>query len=181
MCELPGVRTPTQKQSAFLQALCLSHSVKGLLLSARVLCDFREGLSFTAWNASDLYLSSEVMQSWGNMLLPATCLQQEYSWTRLAWRMDPCAPEPITIWKSRCEGLQSEAMLGQRVSSQPCLSIVARTFFPLYRYFASFFDLWIFFTLWFPREKKNAMRNLLKLFVHALKKKGHYKLNSNSS
>lgn len=91
MIELPGVGTRTQKQDAFVQALCLSHSAEGLLLSAWAICDFRVVLSLTAWNASDLYLISEVMQSWGNKLLRITCLQQKYSWARLACGADPCA------------------------------------------------------------------------------------------
>lgn len=44
--ELPGVKTPTQKPGAFVEAL--THSAKGLLLSSWVVCDFRVVLSFTA-------------------------------------------------------------------------------------------------------------------------------------
>lgn len=141
--ELPGVKAPTQKPGAFVEALCLTHSANGMLLSSRVVCDFRVVLSSTAWNASDLCLIPEVMQSQGNSL-PITHLQQKYVWASLTCRMAPCAPEPFTIWKSTREWLQSEIIccvgaegLITTWSEHGSLSI-----FPFYWYFAFFLTLW---------------------------------------
>lgn len=139
--ELPGVKTPTQKPGAFVEAL--THSAKGLLLSSWVVCDFRVVLPFTAWNASDLCLIPEVMQSQGNTL-PIIHLEQKCVWTRLTYRMAPCAPEPFTIWKSTREWLQSETIccagaegLIKAWSVHGGLSL-----FPFYWYFAFFLSLW---------------------------------------
>lgn len=139
--ELPGVKTPTQKPGAFVEAL--THSAKGLLLSSWVVCDFRVVLSFTAWNASDLCPIPEVIQSQGN-ILPIIHLQQKSVWTRLTCRMAPSAPEPFTIWKSTREWLQSETICC--VGAEGLITAWSvhggLSLFRFYWYFAFFLSLW---------------------------------------
>lgn len=142
--ELPGVKAPTQKPGAFVEDFCLTHSAKGFLLSSWVVCDFRVVLSFTAWNASDLCLIPEVMQSLGNTL-PIMHLQQKYVRARLTCRMAPCAPEPFTIWKSTCEWLQSETIccVGAEGLIIAWSEHGSLSLFPFYWYFTFFLTLCI--------------------------------------
>lgn len=183
--ELPGVRTPTQKPGAFTQALCLSHSAKSLLLSAWVICDFRMVLSFTARNASDFYLISEVMQSGENMLLPlAAEVFVDYTGMQDG-SLCPWALHHLKIhtWMLT---VRSHPLCWGRGSHHNLVWVLWFEPFSYLLIFCILFWFMGFFSFGFQKKKKKAMKNLLKQLIHVFKKeeeekkKSHQKL-SNSA
>lgn len=160
--ELPGVQTPTQKQGTCVQALCLSHSAEGLLLSVCMICDFRVVLPFTTWNASDLWLTSEVMQPWGNTPLPVTDQTDVQDGSLCPWALHLlkiCRWVVTVRSHPLCWGRGSRHSPEQRVSSQPGGSVLAWAFSSLSTFF---FGLWRVFFFPLVSRRKNARGNLFK-------------------